>query len=150
MFLAVHADGQYHTNKFQRSLYKEIGDDISPVDPYFLLSWDVSHWLDLVMVFLREEANSSKFLKRLIKRSNRFHSMFGSGKGHVEYKGLAASLGLKALDTVTFATTRFTSSSYQQWEKIYESYEALVQAFIQNREDQSDENEETKYQVSIS
>jgi hypothetical protein len=36
------------------------------------------------------------FVKKLIKRSNRFHTMFGSGKGHIEYKGLAASLGLKA------------------------------------------------------
>lgn len=74
----------------------------------------MSHWLDLVMVFLSEEATSSQFLKRLVKRSNCFHTMFGSGKGHIEYKGLAASLGLKALDTVTFATTRFTSSSYEQ------------------------------------
>ena len=75
--------------------------------------------------------------------------MFGSGRGHMEYKGLAASLGLKALETVTFATTRFTSSSYQQWEKIYESYQALIQAFIQHRKNPSDEEEETKYQARI-
>ncbi len=49
------------------------------------------------------------------------------------------------MDTVTFATTRFTSSSYEQWEKIYLSYEALIQAFIENRENLADE--ETKYQV---
>ena len=33
----------------------------------FLLSRDVSPWLDLVMVYLREGAASSQFLKRLIK-----------------------------------------------------------------------------------
>ena len=119
------------------------------IDPFFFFFFYVSHWLDLVMVFLREEAASSQFLKRLIKRSNRFHTMFRSGRGHMEYKGLAASLGLKALETVTFATTRFTSSSYQQWEKIYESYQVLIQAFIQHRENPTDEKEETKYQARI-
>ena len=111
------------------------------------MSWDVAHWMDLVMVFLREKATSSKFLKLLIKRSNRFHSMFGHGRGHAEYKELAKTLDLKALNTVTFATTRFTSSSFNQWEKIYDSYPALIQAFIQFRENSLDENEETKYQV---
>ena len=88
------------------------------------MSWDVAHWFDLVMVFLREEASSSEFLKRFIKRSNRFHTMFGHGRGHAEYKELADSMGLKALETVTFATTRLFSLSYKQWEKIYTNYPA--------------------------
>ena len=142
----MHADGQYHTHQFQNALYDKIGS-INPVDPYFCMSWDVAHWMDLVMIFLREEATSSKFLKLLVKRSNRFHTMFGHGRGHAEYKELANSLSLKALDTVTFATTRFTSSSFNQWEKIYDSYPALIQAFIRFRENSSDENEVTKYQV---
>ena len=94
------------------------------------MSWDVAHWFDLVMVFLREEASSSEFLKRFIKRGKRFHTMFGYGRGHAEYKELADSLGLKAHETVTFATTRFFSSSYKQLEKIYNSYSALIKAFI--------------------
>ena len=73
--------------------------------------------------------------------------MFGSGKGHAEYKGLAASWGFKALNTLAFAKTRFTSSSYEQWEKIYGSYKVLFQTFIQTCEDLPNENEETKYQV---
>ena len=97
------------------------------------MSWDVAHWFDLVMVFLREEASSSEFLKKFIKRSNRFHTMFGHGRGHAEYKELAGSLGLKALEAVSFATTCFFSSSYKQWENIYNSYLALIQAFIQFR-----------------
>lgn len=75
------------------------------------------------------------------------HTMFGRGRGHAEYKGFAKILGLKALETVTYATTRFTSSSFEQWEKIYDSYEAMIKSFIQNREDKDDECEETKYQV---
>lgn len=116
-------------------------------DGYFLLPWDVSHWMDLVMVRLREESESSGFLKRLIKRSNKLHTMYNRGRGHVEYAGLAKRLGLKALETVTFSTTRFTSSSYDQWEKIYRSYEALITAFIEVRENQDDNEEETKYMI---
>ena len=56
--------------------------------------------------------------------------MFGHGLGNAEYKELAESLGLKAHETVTFATTRFFSSSYKQLEKIYNSYSALIKAFI--------------------
>ena len=75
------------------------------------------------------------------------HTMFSRGRGHSEYKGLAFSLGLKALETMTFSTNRFFSSSYEQWEKIYISYKALIQTFMNFRENQDDEEEETKYQV---
>ena len=75
------------------------------------------------------------------------HRMFSHCRGHSEYKGLASSLGLKALETMTFSTTRFFSSSYEQWEKIYFSYKALMQTFMNFRENQDDEEEETKYQV---
>jgi hypothetical protein len=74
--------------------------------------------------------------------------MFGHGRGHAECEGLAASLNLKVLYTVTFATTRFLSSSYEQWDKIYRSYKALIEAFRRCRENEDDEEEETKYQVS--
>lgn len=120
---------------------------VKELDAFFLTSWDVSHWMDLAMVKLREETCSA-FMKRLIKRANRFHTMFAYGRGHVEYKGLASSLGLKALETVTFSTTRFFSSAYEQWEKIYLSYKALVESFRRSRENAGDEEEETKYQVS--
>lgn len=73
--------------------------------------------------------------------------MFARGRGHIEYKGLASSFGLKALETVVFATTRFFSSSYEQWHKIYVSYKALMEAFRRCRENENDEEEETKYQV---
>ena len=144
--LGVHADGQYQASTFQNRLHALLGIREIP-DPYFLLPWDVSHWMDLAMVELREHSESSEFIKMLIKRSNRMHTMFGRGRGHAEYKGFAKILGLKALETVTYATTRFTSSSFEQWEKIYASYEAMVKSFIQNREDEDDECEETKYQV---
>ena len=73
--------------------------------------------------------------------------MYNRDRGHVEYVGLAKRLGLKALETVTFATTRFTSSSYDQWQKIYSSYKALITAFTEIRENMEDEEEEAKYQV---
>ena len=114
-------------------------------DAHFLLPWDASHWINLVK--LREDSESSSFFKRLSKRSNKLHTMYNRGRGHVEYVGLAKRLGLKALETVTFATTRFTSSSYDQWQKIYCSNKALITAFIEIRENVEDEEEEAKYQV---
>ena len=75
--------------------------------------------------------------------------MFARGHGHVEYKGLAAYLKLKALETITFATTRFFSYLYEEWDKIYISYKALMEAFRRCRGNEVDEEEETKYQVSV-
>lgn len=95
-------------------------------EPYFQLPWDVSPRMDLVFALLREDSSSYEFLKRTIKRSNKMHKMFQRGRGHVEYVGLAKRFGLKALETVTFSTTRFTSSSFEQWEKNYSSYNALM------------------------
>ena len=66
-------------------------------DPYLLLPWDISHWMDIVMVQIHEDLDSAEFL---IKRSNKMHTMFQRGKSHVEYIGLAKHLNLKALETV--------------------------------------------------
>jgi len=110
---------------------------------------DVSHWLDRVMESLREKEDTSVFLKRLIKRSNKLYIMFGHGRGHAEYVGLAEQLGMKKLETVTFAATRFFSSAFSQWDRLYNSYPSLIQAFEKFREDADDECEETKYEVRI-
>ena len=64
---------------------------------------------------LPEDSSSAS---SLIKRANRFHSMFSRGRGHLEYIGLSDAMDLKALETVTFSTTRFFSS-FEQWKKIY-------------------------------
>ena len=146
--LAFHADGQYQANTFVDALHEIMGNSNHPGDPFFLTTWDVSHWVNLVMEKLRENDLSAAFLKRLIQRSNKLHVMFGRGRGFAEYKGVAASLNLKALHTVTFSTTQFFSSSYEQWDKIYCSYKALIEAFMRCREKEDDEEEETKYQVN--
>ena len=127
-----------------------MGSDNHPADPFFLTPCDVSHWMDLAMEALRTKSNqSSSFLSRLIKRSNRLHTMFSRGRGHSEYKGLASSLGLRAMETVTFATTRFFSSAFEQWDKIYKSYRALMEVFMQCRENEDDDCEQAKYEVRI-
>ncbi len=70
--------------------------------------------------------------------------MVQSGRG--EYKGFSRIHELKALEMVMYATTRFSSSAFEQWEKIYKSYPALIEAYIKNREDQDDECEETRWE----
>lgn len=147
MLLAVHADGQYQSNTFQEALVAQL-EKTESSDEFFLTSWDVSHWMDLAMSDLREDGSTaSTLLKRLIKRANRFHTMFSHGRGHIEYKGLSSSLDLKGLETVTFSTTRFFSSSFDQWRKIYESYKALIETYKRCRQDDEDDEDETKYQV---
>jgi hypothetical protein len=71
--------------------------------------------------------------------------MFSRGRGYLEYTGLSDAKGLKALETVTFSTTRF---SFDQWKKIYNSYKALIETYRICREDEEDEEDETKYQVA--
>ena len=133
---AIHADGQYQSSTFQQRITDNIGDK------NLLLPWDQSHWIDIVM----EEARDHAFMKRLVRRTNKLHKMFGQGKGHAEYKGLAKSLGLKALDTVVFSTTRFFSSAFESFDKVYESYESLIKAYMEYRQT-ADEEEEAKYEV---
>ena len=124
-----------------------MGADNHPPDPFFLTPWDVSHWMDLAMEALRTKSKqSSSFLARLIKRSNRLHTMFS--RGHSEYKGLASSLKLRALDTVTFATTRFFSSAFEQWDKICKSYKALMEVFMRCTENEDDDCEPARCEVA--
>ena len=144
---AVHADGQYQAKTFQDSLRAHMHGVGTQIDNYFLMPWDPSHWIDIVMEEVRERnLTTSPFLKRLVKRSNKLYKMFGHGRGHQEYKGLAKSLGLRALETVTFATTRFFSSAYEQWDKIYLCYESLIKAYCTFRQT-TDKEEETKYEI---
>ena len=98
---------------------------------------------------LCEDSSSASWLIWLIKRANRFHSMFSRGRGHLEYTGLSDAMGLRALEMVTFSTTRFFSSSFEQWKKIYSNYKALIETYRTCREDEEDEEDETKYQVTI-
>ncbi len=125
----MHADGQYQARTFQRRFLDFLACTARP-DPNFFLPGDVSHWMDLVTVNLRERSASSDFLKLLIKQSNHFNSMFGKCRGQVEYVWLAKHLGLKVMEPVNYVTTRFSSLSFEQWDKIYSSYQALIVAFI--------------------
>ena len=98
------------------------------------------------MVDVRENEESGEFLRRFIKRANKFNSMFGRDKGHAEYVGFAEENTLKPHVTKVYATRRFANSSFSQFESIYESYEALCKAFSKMRE-KDDEEEEMKYMV---
>ena len=141
--IAFHADGQYQSNTFQRRFKSNVDSD-----EYVLLPWDTSHWMDLAMESLRESSKSSEFLKRLISRSNRFNTLFRSGKGHEEYQGLAESLGLKSLEVVSFSTTHFFSSAFEQWEKIFISYPALIETYNRFRAS-DDDSEQITFQVIL-
>ena len=85
-------------------------------------------------------------LKCLVRRTNKLRKMLGHGRGHVEYKRLANSLGFNVKETVNFATTRFFSSAYEQWDMIFKSYTTLIDAYERFRQS-DDEKDETKYDI---
>ena len=152
--MAHQADRQYQAKIFLQKLKEsaqgtdEFGQTMLPVghDIFFVIPWDTARWMDLWMVDIHENEESGEFLRQLIKRANKFNSMFGRGKVHSEYVGFAKENTLKAHVTKVYATTRFASSSFSQFESIYESYEALCKAFSKMRET-DDEEEEMKYVV---
>ena len=144
----MHADGQYQTKTFQDAFYGSVTTEDYEPDSYLLLPWEISHWLDCAMEALRgKEESTGIFFKRLIKRLNKMHTMFGHRRSHAEYIGIAKQLNLKGSETLTFSTTRLFSSAFNQWKRIYSSYKTLIEAFSRFRDDSNDNCEETKNDV---
>ena len=81
--------------------------------------------------------------------------MFGRGKGLSEYKNLSHVTNLerdekdkiKAKSVNAYSTTRFTSSAIDLFQKVYESYEALLLTFREYRESTKTEVE-MKYLIN--
>ena len=85
--------------------------------------------------------SSREILGVLIKRTNKLHSMYAKGKCLSECLGYAKEKNMKFLNNKFYSTTRLASSSYPQFESIYESYEALVGVFTLIRETEDEEED---------
>ena len=151
--MAHQADGQYQASMFMQTLreliYVENKDNALPdgYATFFVVPWDTAHWMNCCLEDIREKDKGGEIMRRrLIKRGNKFHKMYAGGRDQLEYSGYAEENNMKALATKVYATTRFASSSFAQFESVYESYEALASIFSAIREPHDDE-EETKYQV---
>ena len=147
-YLVAHqADGQYQAREFLSTL-KDLVNDVAPLssDKYFVVPWDPAHWLDLIIGDIREKEENGEILKRLVKRVNKFHHMFGSGRGHDEYQGFTKENELPSYKTKNFSTTRFASSSFECFQKTYDNYEGLVKTYNTFRET-ADEEEEMRYLI---
>ena len=84
------ADGQYQARDFIEGMKERIyGESEWPigVGKFFVVPWDAAHWMDLCMSNMRVKEENGEVLRRLIQRMNKFHSMFGRGRGFLEYKG---------------------------------------------------------------
>ena len=81
------------------------------------------------MVEMREKDASGQFLQRIVKRGNKFHHMFGIGRGYDEYHGYTNEHQLPSAKTSNFSTKRFASRSFESFEKIYKDYEGLIRTF---------------------
>ena len=110
--------------------------------------WDTAHWLDRVMEKMREKTATSAFLKRLIKRSNRYTQCLELDVALQNIQNILKNLVLKNQEfTVTFATTRFFSLAITQWKRILDNYKQLLSSYIEYREDLEDDCDETKFEV---
>ena len=92
---------------------------------------------------------SQVFCIWLIRRSNRLYARFGHGRSDTKYIGLVQPHELKAIETVTIATTRFFSSSFKQWQNICANYQQLMQAYVSFREDEHNDCDEKKCEIQI-
>ena len=67
----INAVYQYQANTFQNAICHQLNKEKS-IDKYFMMPWDPSHWLDIVMEYAQEkDVVASAFLKRLVQRSNK-------------------------------------------------------------------------------
>ncbi len=129
-------DGQYLTRPFIQAMNEPIkvllsGNEINdlPEDPtddfWWPAQWDPTHWLNLVF----EKFRGEEFVARLLSHTNLVHRQFGHRKLHSVSKATAADLDLLFQVTVSFATQRFMSSSYQQFLKLEKSLAVYIETF---------------------
>ena len=142
------ADGQYQAREFGERLKERIFGVERPdeVDKFFVIPWDTAHWMDCCLTDVRVKEENGQVLRRLILRVNKFHSMFGRGRGYAEYKGLTLELELGSFTTSTYSTTRFASSAFETFEKVYKNYEGLAKTYERLRET-TEVEEETRYMI---
>ena len=143
------ADGQYQARDFIEGMKERIyGESEWPigVDKFFVVPWDAAHWMELCMSDRRVKEENGEVLRRLIQRMNKFHSMFGRGRGFLEYKGFTEERELGSFSTSSYSTTRFASSAFKTLQNVYKNYEGLAKTYERMRET-TDEEEETRYLI---
>jgi hypothetical protein len=125
--VGVVADGQYQNEPFLRALRDQLG--MSPDDKQRLpITWDPAHFLNLAVTDVRD-GPEGLMLRRFIKRTNRFASLFGRGRG---YAALQATSEKGARAISSFAAQRFASSAMKQWHSIASSYEVIGKYIMPN------------------
>ena len=144
--------GQYQAADFRRELIDVIQAGMVPSNKcsehenFFIVAWDIAHWIDCGFNDIREKEEAGSVLRRLIRRCNKFQSMFARGRGYAEYHGYTLEQDLRAKVTRAYSTTRFTSSAFNQFLSIYSTYEGLAKSFNEMRETDY-ECEEMRYMI---
>ena len=138
----VAADGPYQTTNFRASLVQHVGVDYEDVLS-LPVTWDPAHLLNLAVTDVKDgNSTSGKFLRLFIRRCNMFNQLLSHGKGFAFLKLIDEN----AQRPVSYATQRFASSSYNQWVKIFNSYNSYIEAFETLHPDRND-NEEWQYML---
>ena len=142
----VAADGPYHqASGFREKLIERtLGVEAEDcVDMSLPVTWDAAHLINLGVLDVKDSQTPSGIhFQRFIKRCNVFNTLLAHGKGFA----FLQLVDKDVLRPVSYATQRFTSSSYEQWTKIERSYNAFCKAFDLLNPNR-DEDEETQYKI---
>ena len=89
---ALQADGQRQAKDFLYDLKTQLGGEhpSEHQDKYFIVPWDTGYWLDCSMEDVRTKDERGKALSTLVLRCNKFHHVFGHGRGFAKENNLKA------------------------------------------------------------
>lgn len=137
------ADGQYQNKKFVTCFHKEFE---WPLNQFNFIMWDAGHFLDLAV----KNLNSSPFMKRLLRRTQLFHTKLGYGKMHQIAATIGTSRGLKTLRTSSASQTRFATSQVNSMERIIKCFPQYIEALYEYggmKRSSDEEYDEEEYMV---
>ena len=94
-FSGVSVDGQYCSKPFIDAIHKLIGSESASIFKVPVM-WDFPHLLNLAILDLLKEDNSTKqYLELFIRRCNLFSKKLGHGKNNAMLKKVANDINLK-------------------------------------------------------
>ena len=124
----VAADGPYQTKLFRNKLMEILNLKDKKKDNHlsFPVTWDGAHNVNLGITDIKDSNTESGIhLNRFIRRCNVFNTALARGKGYAYLQATQDHF----LTPVSFASQRFTSSSYNQWLKIEKSFPVYWKAW---------------------
>ena len=123
-----------------------MGVSLTKTSLVFPKTWDPAHLLNLAVTNVKDQYSpAGSYFRLFINRSNIFNHLLSHGRGF----GFFQSLGQNTHRPISYPAQRLASSSYNQWIKIYKSYNSYIETFETLHPNRKDD-EEWQYMVKCS